>query len=88
MATIPAMNTDTPLQKAFHLCGGPYGVSRICGVSNTSALRWKKKGTLPRTEWTGETQYAAKIEAATQGAVTQAELLSCPPQRMRRKSST
>ena len=75
------MNTVTPLQKAFHLCGGPYGLSRVCGVTNTSVHRWKKKGALPRTEWTGETRYAELIEAATNGAVTKAELLSCPPQR-------
>ena len=81
------MNTLTPLQKAFHLCGGPYGISKICRVSNTSVLRWKKNGTLPRTEWTGESNYAALIEDATGGAITKAELLACPPQRRVRNST-
>lgn len=84
MATILAMNTITPLEKAFHLCGGPYGLSRVCGVSNTSVHRWKKKGCLPRTEWTGETRYAELIEAATQSAVTKAELLAHVPKRISR----
>jgi DNA-binding transcriptional regulator YdaS (Cro superfamily) len=73
------MKIITPLEKAFHLCGGPYAVSRICGVSNTSVMRWKKSGRLPRTEWTGETHYSELIEAATKGAITKAELLSYLP---------
>jgi DNA-binding transcriptional regulator YdaS (Cro superfamily) len=75
------MHTITPLENAFHRCGGPYAISKVCGVSNTTALRWKKRGKLPRTEWTGETHYAEAIEAATHGAITKAELLSyVPPQ--------
>lgn len=82
------MDTVTPLQKAFHLCGGPYGMSRICGVTNTSVHRWKKKGCLPRTEWTGETHYAELIEAATNGAVTKEELLTHKPIRAKRARPT
>lgn len=75
------MNAMTPFAKALHLCGGPYGMSRICGVTNTSVHRWRKKGHLPRTEWTGETNYAEKIEAATHGLITKAELLTQIPPR-------
>ncbi|MCB1776533.1 MAG: hypothetical protein KDI50_03765 [Candidatus Competibacteraceae bacterium] len=75
------MREVTHLERAYHLCGGPFALSKICGVSNTSAHRWKTKGHLPRTEWTGETHYAEKIEEATQGAVTKEQLLSCRPPR-------
>jgi len=68
------MNAINPLELAFHRIGGPYAMSKACGVSNTTALRWKARGGLPRTEWTGETHYAEIIEAATQ--ITKAELLS------------
>lgn len=64
------------LTLAFHLIGGPYAVSKLCGVSNTSVIRWKQNACLPRTEWTGETDYAERMEKATFGAVTKAELLA------------
>lgn len=82
------MKTITPLERAWHLCGGLYGLAKVCGVTNTSTHRWKKKGTLPRTEWTGETHYAEKIEAATQGAITKDELLAHRPIRAPRKTPT
>jgi len=75
------MNETNPIHLAYHLCGGPYAISKICGISNTTALRWKRQGHLPRTEWTGETDYATLIERATQGAVTRESLLSCRPAR-------
>lgn len=34
---------------------------------------------MPRTEWTGETGYAEKIEAVTAGKVTRADLLAAWP---------
>ena len=73
------MNTVTPLEKAFHLCGGPHGLAEVCLVTRPAVLRWRKRGRLPRTEWTGETHYAEAIEAATNGAVTKTELLSYVP---------
>ena len=73
------MDTITPLRKALHLCRGIYGMAEICGVTHGSVHQWRKRGCLPRTEWTGETHYAEKIEAATNGAITKAELLSYVP---------
>lgn len=82
------MNTITPFQKALHLCRGIYGMAEICGITRGSIYQWKKKGTLPRTEWTGETHYAEKIEAATKGAITKDELLAHRPIRAPRKTPT
>ena len=73
------MNPETPLEMAFRLCRGAHGFAQVCGVTRHAVLKWQKRGRLPRTEWTGETQYAEKIEAATHGAITKAELLSYVP---------
>ncbi len=75
------MNLITPLQKAFHLCGGPHGLAQVCGVSRPAVLAWRKRGCLPRTEWLPDshpkrTRYAEKIETAAREKVTRAELLS------------
>ncbi len=37
-------------------------------------MKWARSGRMPRTEWTGETQYSLAIERATHGAVTREEL--------------
>jgi hypothetical protein len=44
------------------------------GVSYQAIRKWEAAGRLPRTEWTGETAYAKKIEAASKGVVTEVEL--------------
>lgn len=46
------------------------------GVTYQAIRKWEAKGRLPRTEWTGETGYAELIEAATEGKVSKAALLS------------
>lgn len=78
------MNTITPLEKAFQLCGGPYGISKICGIKHPPVFRWRKRGRLPDTEYLPEghprrTDYAERIEAFAKGAITKAELLSYIP---------
>lgn len=65
----------TPLEKAFDLVG-PAAIARACGVKGPSAIKWRMKGGLPRTDWTGETDYASAIETVTNGQVTRAELLA------------
>lgn len=72
------------LIKAAHLIGGIQKIADICGVRTSAAWRWFQRGHLPRTEWTGETRYAELIEAATQSAVTKAELLAHAPKRVSR----
>jgi hypothetical protein len=55
---------------------GLYKLAAELGVTYQAVLRWKKACRLPRTEWTGETNYAAKIEQLTDGRVTRDDLLS------------
>jgi len=50
-------------------------VSKMVGVSHTSIRKWYQRGRLPRTDITGETQYAKLIEKATDGAVRAQDLL-------------
>lgn len=56
---------------------GLANMSRAVGVRHQSVRQWERAGKLPRTDWTGETNYAAAIETATGGKVTRAMLLEC-----------
>ncbi|HEU4589411.1 MAG TPA: YdaS family helix-turn-helix protein [Steroidobacteraceae bacterium] len=56
-------------------------LAQLCGVSYQAIRKWQRSGRLPRTEWTGETDYATRIEQATQGRITRAALLT-PPKRV------
>lgn len=70
------MNDTTNLiTKAIELVG-LRPLAEACNVTYQAVMKWEKAGRLPRTEWTGETHHAAAIEAATNGAVTKAELLA------------
>lgn len=51
-------------------------LAAICGIRYQSLQKWQAKGRLPRTDWTGETDYASRIEEATKGAVTRDQLLN------------
>lgn len=51
-------------------------LARSLGVTYQAIRKWEAKGRLPRTEWTGETDYAAQIEQATEGKVPKALLLA------------
>ena len=53
-------------------------LARILGVTYQAIRKWEAKGRLPRTEWTGETDYASLIEEATEGKVLKARLLAVP----------
>jgi hypothetical protein len=51
-------------------------IAHACGLkSYQSVLKWEAAGCLPRTEWTGETNYAEAIEQVTDGKVTRKALL-------------
>ncbi|HCK1944115.1 TPA: DNA-binding protein [Escherichia coli] len=39
----------------------------VCGVSQRAIYKWMDNGKLPRTEYTGETNYAEKIAHASNG---------------------
>lgn len=53
-------------------------LAQLCGVSYQAVRKWQRTGRLPRTEWTGETNYAERIARAMNGTVTRAALLTLP----------
>ncbi|MDN7490551.1 hypothetical protein QZM35_22835 [Burkholderia sp. AU45274] len=48
-------------------------------VTYQAVRKWAAKGHLPRTEWTGETHYAAAIESITDQKVAKIDLLASLP---------
>jgi len=64
------------LSEAANCVGGVSRLAEALGVSYQAIRKWERAGRLPRTEWTGETAYAEKIEALTSGRVTREQLLS------------
>ena len=50
-------------------------LAKHMGLSYQAVQKWQKAGRMPRTEWTGETQYSEQIEVVTGGQVTKATLL-------------
>lgn len=53
-------------------------LARGLGVTYQAVRKWEAAGRLPRTEWTGETEYAEKIAVMCGGAVTRRDLLQLP----------
>ena len=50
-------------------------LAQACGVSHQAVRKWEAAGRLPRTEWTGETNYSEVIEHITGGQVRRCDLL-------------
>ena len=66
---------DNLISKTIEIVG-LRALARLCDVSPGAIYKWQRKGILPRTDWTGETDYASRIEEATKGAVTRDQLLN------------
>lgn len=49
-----------PVSEAIRLAGGASAVARRVGISNQAVSAWGRKG-IPRTEYTGETEYIKTI---------------------------
>lgn len=57
-------------------------LARGLGISYQALRKWEKSGYLPRTEWSGETDYSLTIERLTHGKVKARSLLKMkPPQK-------
>ncbi len=67
---------DSYIVKASKCFAKKGAIAQICGVDQRAMRRWLKDGHLPRTEWTGETNYAELISMKTNGRVTKEQLLS------------
>ena len=58
------------LESARQILGSYASVGRVCGgISGQAVRKWSLLGYPPRTEYTGETDYASAISRATGGAV-------------------
>lgn len=69
------MNLITKAIELVGLCK----LAQACGVRHQSVYKWQARGRLPRSDWTGETDYASCIEIATGGRITRAQLLDLKP---------
>lgn len=67
------MNRETLLQAIALIPGGIRRVAAETGKSYEAVRKWTKNG-LPRTEWTGETDYCKTIERL-QGTYSADQLL-------------
>lgn len=63
------------ISKAIELTG-LRPLAKMCGVTPQALYKWEAKGRVPRTDWTGETDYARCIETATKGQITRDQLLN------------
>lgn len=50
-----------PLKKSIDDAGGVPSVALACGKTPRAIYKWLEADALPRTEYTGETEYAQKI---------------------------
>lgn len=60
----PAKLKNNEVLRAVILVGGYSATGRLCGHTPRAAMKWVKEKRLPRTEATGETQYAAIMAKA------------------------
>lgn len=49
-------------------------VADACGLSRRAIYKWIDRGSLPRTEFTGETDYSSRIAKASRGQFSAAEI--------------
>lgn len=56
------------LKEAIQDVGGAKAAARACGVSVRAIYKWMAAEALPRTEYTGETNYIARLAQAAEAA--------------------
>lgn len=69
------MRNADPIQAAIDIVGLST-LARGLGVTHQAVRKWQRAGRLPRTEWTGETEYAAKIAEMSGGVVLRDDVMS------------
>jgi len=92
----PTKLRNNEVLRAVILVGGYSATGRLCGHTPRAAMKWVKEKRLPRTEATGETQYAAIMAKAnpaineealrktafrTRGKVKRVNEIGCPTYR-------
>lgn len=69
------------LHEAIDQIGGPEKAASICGRSARAIYKWLAAGSLPRTEYTGETDYAVRLSASPGAKFTAKQLRDrCKPE--------
>lgn len=61
---------------AIERVGGPISAAKACGIRRQAVDKWLAKGALPRTDYTGETDYARRLADASAGGFTAEWLLA------------
>ena len=51
-------------------------VAEACGVTPRAIYKWINSGSLPRTDYTSETEYASKIAEVSGGQFTTGQILA------------
>ncbi|MBW5818894.1 hypothetical protein ACVSUJ_22640 [Yersinia enterocolitica] len=59
-----------PVQIAVNAVGGQTAAAKLCGLSVVAVHKWTVKGALPRTEYTGKTNYSKLLADASNGKFT------------------
>jgi hypothetical protein len=57
-------NYSNAIAYAFEAVGGLGAASKACQRSNQALNKWRKAACLPRTDYTGETEYARLLAEA------------------------
>ncbi|MFY2513417.1 hypothetical protein ACNJ69_15280 [Acinetobacter soli] len=64
-----------PIQQAIEAVGGRTSAAALLGISYVAVRKMAEKGVLPRTDYTGETNYAQIFAEHSNGAMTKEWLL-------------
>jgi len=64
-----------PVQQAINAVGGRTQASALLGISYVAIRKMAEKGVLPRTDYTGETNYAEILANNSNGVISREWLL-------------
>lgn len=55
------------LRELFDKAGGIEAAAKACGISSRALYKWASRNSLPRTEYTGETNYSEVLAGLAEG---------------------